>query len=157
MLKPALLYKEELLQKFTEQLYTPEYCLYIGCPCGTILPEITERENHYQYAILDKDKVVGYLAYYIDNTTDTVCSFGLYSFDKGNYKLGKDVYNKMVELVKTHRRVEWRIIGNNPTKHNYDNFCKKFNGYIHHLHETTKDIKGNYVDEYTYEIINGGI
>ena len=31
MLKPALLYKDELNKKFAEQLYSQDYFLYTGC------------------------------------------------------------------------------------------------------------------------------
>ena len=73
---------------------------------------------------------------------------------KGNPILGIDVFHKLEELIKTHHRVEWHVVGNNPVKRHYDKFCKRHNGYIHHFCETTKDEKGNYIDSYTYEIIN---
>jgi len=47
-------------------------------------------------------------------------------------------------------------VGNNPVKRSYDTFCKKYNGMIAHLHQSTKDTNGNYVDEFIYEIIDGG-
>ena len=95
------------------------------------------------------------LTYRISDYSDTVQSFGLFSFDKGNPLLGRDVFQKLEELVKTHHRVEWCVVGSNPVKRHYDKFCKRHNGYIHHWHETTKDECGNYIDSYTYEIING--
>ena len=155
MLKPALLYTREITRKFTEHLYTTDYFYYCGYYCGSSLPKIAEEDDLYQYAIVDKsDNVIGFLTYRISDYSDTVQSFGLFSFDKGNPILGIDVFHKLEELIKTHHRVEWHVVGSNPVKRHYDKFCKRHNGYIHHFCETTKDEKGNYIDSYTYEIIN---
>ena len=156
MLKPALLYAQEITRKFTEHLYTTDYFYYCGYCCGSSLPKIEEKDDLYQYAIVDSgDNVIGFLTYRISDYSDTVQSFGLFSFDKGNPLLGRDVFQKLEELVKTHHRIEWQVVGSNPVKRHYDKFCKRHNGYIHHWHETIKDECGNYIDSYTYEIING--
>lgn len=156
MLKPALLYKEELTQLFIEQLYTEDYYFYSGYDCGSELPEIKTDYNLYQYAIIDKssDMIIGYLSYRINVYTDTAQNFGLFSFDRGNQTIGIDVFDKLKELIRTHHKVEWKVIEGNPVKKHYDRFCKRNNGYIIHKHHTGKDLKGNYVDSYCYEIIN---
>lgn len=155
MLKPALLYTNEITRKFTEHLYTTDYFYYCGYYCGNSLPKIEEEEDLYQYAIVDStDNVIGFLRYRVNDYNDTVQDFGLFSFDKGNPILGIDVFHKLEQLIKNHHRVEWRVVGNNPVKRHYDKYCKRHNGYIHHFHETTKDKKGNYIDSYLYEIIN---
>lgn len=153
MLKPALLYKKELEEKFINKLYSDEYFFYTGYDV-TSLPEIAAKENYYQYAIVDNDVVIGYFAYYIDRISDTVCNFGLYSFDKGNFIIGLDVGKKLKELIKNHHRIEWRVIDGNPVKKHYDKFCQRYNGNIVCLHDVTKNLSGNYVNEYIYEIIN---
>ena len=38
MLKPALLYTNEITRKFTEHLYTTDYFYYCGYYCGSSLP-----------------------------------------------------------------------------------------------------------------------
>lgn len=154
MLVPALLYKEELIRKFTEHLYTQDYFYYNGYPCASSLPTIKEDDQTYHYAILNHSKeIIGYFSYQIYSLTDSVCNFGLYSFDKGNPIVGLSVLHKLEELLKYHHRLEWRVIDGNPVKHHYDKFCKKHNGYISHLHDITKDEQGDYHDEYIYEII----
>lgn len=157
MLKPALLYKDELNKKFAEQLYSQDYFLYTGCD-GTWVPEIKADEGTYQYVILNKDnQVIGYFAYSINYFNDTVHNFGLYSFNKGNPIIGIDLIKKMKELIKYHHRIEWRMIAGNPVKRHYDKFCKRYNGNVVCLHDVTKNLKGQYVDEYIYEIINKGV
>ena len=155
MLKPALLYAEEITRKFAERLYTTDYYYYCGYPCGSSLPKIEEKDDLYQYAFVDGgDNVIGFLTYRINEFCDTVQDFGLFSFDKGNPILGRDLFRKLEELVANHHKVEWLVIGNNPVKKHYDKFCRKHNGYTHHYHESTKDEKGNYVDSFFYEIVN---
>lgn len=156
MLKPAILYKEILERKFAEQLYSDDYFYYNGYVTGATLPiEIKSQENLYQYAIVDKnDKVIGFLSYRILPDLNEASCFGLYSFDKGNYIIGKDLLNKMEELVNLCHRVSWKVVSGNPVKRSYDRFCLKHGGYICHEHDVTKDKYGNYHDMYGYEIIN---
>ena len=158
MLKPAILYKEELEKKFGNEIYTEKYFYYIGYAYGFELPHIETHDCYYQWAITEKidnftDRVVGYLAYRIDAQTDNVDRFGLYSFVEGNQTVIKDTYNMLEKLVRDHHRVEWRVIDGNHAKRGYDAFCKKHKGNIVCLHDVTKDLKGNYHNEYIYEII----
>ena len=154
MLRPAILYKEELLKKFSEQLYTDDYHFYLGYAAGTVLPKIEEHENSIQYAIIDKEKVIGFLCYWVDYASKSVSSFGLYSFDKGNPIIGFDLYKEMNKLRKRFHRIEWKMVGNNPVKKYYDKKCKEWGGTIYQLHDATIDLEGNYQDLYIYEVIN---
>ena len=153
MLKPAILYKQELEKLFAEKIYTEDFFYYVGYPQYFEIPEIKVRENDYQWAILDDDKVIGYFAYRIELYTDNVYSFGLISFDKGNIKLARDVYNKLTELINKHHRVEWRAIQGNPAIRGYTRFCKKYNGCILTYRDSVKDIDGNYRNEYVFEVV----
>lgn len=155
MLKPAFLYKEELLKKFSEEVYSDRYRFYSGYTYGFELPTIEVKDNHYQYAILENvsERLIGYLAFSIDTYTDSVYNFGLYSFDEGNTTVIWDTYRKLKYLIKRYHRIEWRCIGGNHAEHGYDNFCKKHNGIKHIMHDVVKDINGNFVNEYIYEIV----
>lgn len=154
MLKPAILFKNELERKFEEQIYTQDFFYYAGYNGATYIPEIKREDFMFQYAIVDNDNLIGYFSYRLDTTSDTICNFGLYSFDRGNATIGKDVMRKMKELIKSHHRVEWRMIGGNPVKRHYDRFCNRFGGNIVKLHESARAPYGEYVDEYIYEIVN---
>ena len=154
MLKPAILFKDELERKFEEQIYTQDFFYYAGYNGSTYIPEIKREDFMFQYAIVDNDNLIGYFSYRLDTTSDTICSFGLYSFDRGNVTIGKDIMRKMKELIKSHHRVEWRMIGGNPVKRHYDRFCNRFGGNIVKLHESARTPSGEYVDEYIYEIVN---
>lgn len=158
MLEPAILYKEELEKKFAKEMYTERYFYYVGYPHEFELPDIRVKEYYYQWAIFEpfdnfENRVIGYLAYHVDPSTDNVDRFGLYSFSEGDLTVIRDTYDKLEELVRDHHRVEWRIIEGNHAKRGYDAFCKKHNGNIVCLHDVTKDLKGNYRNEYIYEIV----
>lgn len=154
MLVPAILYKEEIEKAFAKDLYTEKYFYYNGYAHCNGLPEIRTEDNLYQYAMVDsRKKLIGYLSYWVSTTDDCVYNFGLYSFDKGNPIVGKDLFSKMEELVARFHRVEWKMIGGNPVKKHYDRFCTKHNGNVVRLNDVCKDADGNYHDEYIYEII----
>lgn len=153
MLIPAIARKAELEQLFAEHIYDDDMFLYNGYPHCNSIPDLTPKENIYRWAIVDSNKVIGYFTYYIETNSDNVCSFGLYSFDKGNPLIGIDVYRKMKELATDHRRIEWRMIGGNPVAKHYDKFMKKMHGRKVMLKNVVKDMHGRYRDEYIYEIV----
>ena len=176
MLKPALLYKDEILKKFAERVYTDDWCYYMSGPDGAIMPKLTDDDYHqFQYAIVEPAKewelvgtidnpsflpstpetVIGYFTYRRDTYTDTIQDIGLMSFDKGNILVGLSVLRKMRELVKQHHRVTWSVVEGNPAKPIYDRFCRRYGGIIHHFRECAKDKYNKYVDSYTYEIVGG--
>ena len=85
---------------------------------------------------------------------DSIYNFGLYSFDKGNLIVGRDLFKMLDDLISKHHRIEWRAIDCNPVVNSYIRFCEKYHGNIIHLRDTTKDPTGNYVGCYIFEIIN---
>lgn len=155
MLIPAILKKDELEKLFAQYVYTDEYFYYTGYCYSHGLPQIEIKDNHYQFAIVDDDEVIGYLAYTIDPMNDTVYNFGLYSFDKGNWTIGIDLIKELNKLVKRHRRIEWRMVGGNPVKRHYDKFCERYGGRCVVLHKVAKAPEGGYRDNYIYEIVKG--
>lgn len=106
MLVPAIIYKDELEKMFAKELYTEDYFYYYGYKYGACLPEITANDYDVKYAIVNHKGLIGYFAYKIDEANDTVCNFGLYSFDKGNSIIGIDIYNEFKRLYDRHRRIE---------------------------------------------------
>lgn len=156
MLVPAILYREQIKKEFQKYYYTQDMMYETGCMCNWN-PEIVEcpNESQFQYAIIDKDeKLIGYLAYAVDWYTSKAYNFGLFSFDRGNPLVGKDVFNKLEELVSTLHRVEWKAVGGNPACRGYDSFIKRHNGTKHVLKDSIKDKNGKYHDDIIYEIVS---
>ena len=154
MLEPAIVHQSQLMALFSKEVYSEKYFYYVGYAYGYELPNIRAQDAYVQWAIVSNDKVIGYLAYHIDPSSDCVDRFGLYSFEEGNPTVIRDTFNKLEELVEKHHRVEWRVIEGNHAKKGYDAFCKKHNGNCVCLHDVTKDPDGNYRNEYIYEILN---
>lgn len=74
MLKPALSYKDELLSLFSQELYSYDYFLFSGVLSNGCLPTIEPRDDgRYDWAIVDKEKVVGYFSYFVNVANDSVC------------------------------------------------------------------------------------
>lgn len=154
MLVPAILYKEEIIENMRKYFYTNDMLYETGCMENWI-PNIVDcpDESTFQFAIVHNDILIGYLGYVVDWYASKAYNFGLFSFDRGNLIVGKDVFNKLEELVNKFHRVEWRMVGGNPAERGYDNFLKRHNGNKHVLKDAIRDRDGNYRDDIIYEII----
>ena len=157
MLKPAVLYKEQLEKLFTEVIYTDDYLYYNGYAHEHELPKIGLEYGAYQFAIIDptSNDVVGFLAYRIDTSVDSVYNFGLISFQKGNLTVVNDALHEFKQLVLNHKRVEWRCVEGNPASRLYDVICKKHHGKKYVLHDVCMSLSGKVLDSYLYEIRKG--
>lgn len=156
MLKPAILFKDEIQKKFAEIMYLDDAFYYNGYAHCNLPIKIEPDECLYQLAICDNDEVVGYVSYRINMYTDSVDRFGLISFDKGNSTVVKDVLYLIQQLVKKYRRIEWHCVGGNPAARVYDSICERYNGYKATLHKCVRDNDGNFRDSYIYEIFRKG-
>ena len=143
MLVPAILYKDEIIKNMQKYFYTDDMMYENGC-MDNWAPHIYEclNSSQFQYAIINKnEKLIGFLAYTVDWYASKAYNFGLFSFDRGNLLVGKEVFNKLEELVNTLHRVEWRAVSGNPACRGYDNFIKKHNGNKHILKDSIKNKK----------------
>lgn len=156
MLKPAIIYKDEIIKCMQEYFYTDDMMYETGC-LNNWIPDIIDcpGENNFQYAIVNNDnELIGFLVYQVDWYASKAYNFGLFSFDRGNSLIGRELYNKMKELINTLHRIEWRAVSSNPACRGYDNFIKKHNGNKHILKDAIKDRDGKYHDDIIYEIVN---
>lgn len=154
MLIPAILMKDEITMEFKKYYYTTDMLYETGC-LSNWCPDISDcpDENTFQYAVVNGDKLLGYLAYTIDWYSSRAYNFGMISFDRGNPLFAKDVFEKLEELVSQLHRVEWRMVGGNPAERGYDAFIKRHNGNKHILRDCIRDRDGKYHDDVIYEIV----
>lgn len=155
MLVAAILYKDEIIKGMQKHFYTDDMMFETGC-MDNWTPNIFDcpEGSQFQYAILDNnEKLIGYLAYAVDWYASKAYNFGLFSFDRGNPLVGKEVFNKLEELVNTLHRIEWRAVSGNPACRGYDSFIKRHNGNKHILKDCIRDRNGNYHDDIIYEIV----
>lgn len=157
MLKPAILYKDEISKKFMDYFYSMDMFYETG-GLDNWIPQISDNTEvgRFQWAIIDtKGNLIGYLDYYIDFYSSCMSRFGLISFDRGNILIGKSVFDEIIRCINDYKlhRVEWRMVGGNKAEKGYDAFIKKYNGTKHILKDAVKDMYGKYHDDVIYEII----
>lgn len=156
MLRPAQLYKEELLKKHYEQWYRPETNYYSGL-CNWSLDIKDDNGEKRQFVSVDKNnKVIGYIAYNVEWTTRSASSFGMISYEKGNLEFVRDLYKTVYDLflVENFNRVEWWCFTDNPAVRGYKNFIKRFGGRIAgELHKSCMFSDGSLHDSYIFEIL----
>lgn len=156
MLKPALLYKDELKRKYVEQWYKPETRYYTGM-CNGEIELVDHNEHKRQYVSIDKNgNVIGYIVHNIDWCTRSAQQWGMISFDKGNLEFVRDLYRTVSSLFLTENfnRVEWWCFTDNPAVRGYERFIRRFGGRIAGmLHNAVAFSDGSLHDEYIFEIL----
>lgn len=157
MLKPAILYKEQIEKEFMKYQYTMDMFYETGS-LESWIPDIKANSDGYKYdyaIVNNKEELIGYFSYCIDFYSSCMSRFGLISFDRGNILIGKSIYDEIERCIREYHlhRVEWRMIGGNPAEKGYDSFLKRHNGTKHILKDATKDRYGEYHDDVIYEII----
>ena len=162
MLVPAVLYKDEIVKEMQKYFYTDDMMYETGC-LDNWTPNIQDNldERTFQYAIVDNNhKLLSVLMYSVDWYISKAYNFALFSFDRGNIIVGKDVYNHAIKLVNSYHRVEWRAVGGNPACKAYDRFIARMsenkNMFVekHVLKDSIKDRNGHYHDDLIYSIVN---
>ena len=157
MLKPAILYKDLIIQCFQERFYT-EDMMFETSHNGNWSPEIFDcpDETQFQYAVVNsEEELIGYISFRIDWYASVAYNFGLISFDKGNVLMGyglREVMDMIINDFKLHK-IEWKMVSGNPAQSSYDRFLKAYNGNKVIHHDDFKDKYGKYHDSIYYEII----
>lgn len=163
MLKPAILFKEELQKGFNNLRYSEEAMYYNGCGIedGNLWIEDSQwSEGVIQYAILDGDKVVGFISWRVDYYSSNAYNFGLVSFNPNKPSLAIAMAVKeAINIIRGERirRCEFGAVQGNPAVNHYDRITNMFRSeYIVDkltVKEAFKDRKGVYHDRYIYVLI----
>ena len=132
MIKPALLYEDQLKKKFVEQWYQPLTEYY--CGISNFVPEL-DKSNEHRRQLVSVDEagnVIGYIAFNVNWTTRSAEQWGMISFDKGNLKFVRDLRNTILDLFykENFNRVEWRCFADNLAGKGYDKFIKRYGGRV---------------------------
>lgn len=158
MLVPAILFRDDIVREIQKYYYATDMMYETGCLeswCPDI-PDDSDADNFFYAIVNNENKLIGFITYKIDWYVSKAYNFGLFSFDRGNPIVGRDVFNKLEELVHKMHRVEWRAVGGNPACRGYDHFVKKHNGNKFILKDAIRDRDGNYHDDIIYEIVERG-
>lgn len=131
MLKPALLHRDQLLDKEALCMFDLEYQYYSSWAGFTLTDIKNDNWEVHQFVSVDKDNnIIGYIVYSIDHNTLSAHSFGIISFDRGNLIFMKDVYQVIYDIFFKYNlnRLEWFCYADNPAVRGYRNFIKRVGG-----------------------------
>lgn len=130
MLKPAILYADELLAKMKQTWYDPKYFPYYSEEM--YLPELGgDPKGRRDFVSVDEnDNVIGYFSYQIDRRINGAYNFGIMSFDMGNLIFVRDILQGVDDIfVKYHlNRMDWMCYASNPALRGYRKFVKRYGG-----------------------------
>ena len=159
MLKPAQCYADEIVVRFRERFYTDDMVYYIGWR-GSWVPQINPNEvgdSDFRFASVDEEgKLVGYISYQYDPYDNIAHNFGIMSFQKGNYHIGKDLYDCIKKILFDYNvhRLEFAAVSGNPVIRHYDKFAKLLHMNKIVMKDAFKDYNGNYHDRIVYEVLD---
>ena len=167
MLKPAVVYKNEIEKKMLEYFYTDDMMYFQGSSVSkSVEVPLTSAEGHYAWACVEIEKdnsgnevgerLIGYITYTIDRFNSRVNRFGAFSFIRGTYTMGKDLCKVFNDLWSKVHRIEIRAVEDNPALRGYDKFLARHRdtGRKLILYDTFKDLNGKWHNEFIYEYIN---
>ena len=131
MLKPALLYENQLREKEITSLYDIDNMYYHGWTGGELTNIKTDNYDVHQFVSVDaSDNVIGYITYNVCHASLSVDRVGIVSFDKGNLIFIKDVYQAIHDIFYKYNlnRLEWFCFADNPAIRGYRKFINRVGG-----------------------------
>lgn len=131
MIKPAILYKDQVAQKMTETWYDPDYMYYYDTTPG--IPDIADKpDNQYQFvSVNEQGEVVGFFSYWVYEPSQRAMNFGLIAFKKHNRTFIKDAIQMFKDMFEKFgvKSAEWRCYSDNTEALKlYRNVIKKYGG-----------------------------
>lgn len=161
MIRPAILYADELNGLFAEIQYDLEYQWFYGGTQRTF-EDISESEDDKyarQFCSVVNDKVCGYFYYCFCDDCNYAFNLGMISFDKGNMEVIKDFKNIFYDMFRKYHlsKITWSCYADAPVYEMYSNLIKKYDGIeCGHFHNHVKLLDGKAHDLIHFEIFNKG-
>lgn len=158
MLKPALLYKEELEKKFAETFYNLKYQYFYHGTANNI-PEIpnSNKDFHCFASVNDKGEVLGYVSYGVDWESMCNVGFGAISFTEGgSVEYANDLRQAIDDIFCKYNfnRIEWWAYADNPAIRGYKSFIKRYGGKeAGYLRQNVKLMDGKLHDTIIFEVM----
>lgn len=153
----AKLYEEQIRRKMWEIWYDEKYQYYFG---GNYRRDFslqdTDACNKRAFAIFNRDELIGYISYFVDNELKVAYSFGAINFSDDIITFGKALRQIITDcFIKFGMEVvEWDVVCGNPIEASYDRMCDKLGGSIVGIrHCRAVDLAGNVHDDKIYEIL----
>lgn len=156
MLKPAILYEEELKKKYNSVAFEEKYKYYNSQSYFDFIgPLATDTFNYIQMVSVEEDDIIGFLTARIDRGDDAVSSISAINFYDVNTTFSRDFHNFLDQLFTkfNFRKISFGVVVGNPAEVMYDKYIKKYNGRIVGVKEDDVRLFDNKLYDYKmYEI-----
>jgi len=133
MIKPAILYENELKELFYSTWFDSKYDYY---NYGIYHPEFkAEREDwsKHQFAIVDnRDNVIGYIGYSIDRPLNAVYGLQIINFSDNILVFGADLKRILVNIFEKYNfnKINFSAAIDNPISKKYDRIIERYGGRV---------------------------
>lgn len=111
--------------------------------------------QRHQFVSIKNDKVIGYISYKIDRTSDMAHSLAIMNFTDDKTTFGLDLGKALKDIFEKYdfRKLEFSVVVGNPIEKSYDNMIKRYGGKIIGIrHKYCRLIDGKLYDFKEYEI-----
>lgn len=158
MLKPAILYKDQVNELLTKTWYDPEY-MYFWQENYCMLDFTDNDYWKRQFVCVDEDdNILGYFSYGMNRSVNRAFNFGFISFQKPNYRFAREVINHLKEQMEIGviESMEFCCYADNPAVRGYEKLVKRFGGRkVGTLYQCQRLLDGKVHDSNLYEIVVG--
>lgn len=157
MLKPALLYAQQLKEKHIGTWFDDRYMYYRGCSGDFDISLHDNNIDTHEFVSVDKnDNVIGYISYHVDWCAMNTDNIGIISYDLGNVEFVKDCFKAICDLFEKYHmnRIGFFVYADNPARRGYENFIKKHGGRAcAYFHQIRRLSDGRLHDGIEFEIL----
>lgn len=157
MLKPAILYADELKNKLRETWYIDKYKYYNYSSYFCDIEVAKDTWQYQQFVSVDKDNnVLGYISYQIGRQANFVDEFGIIAFVDNSITFGKDLHQVILDMFFkfNFHKLSFQVVVGNPIERYYDKFVNKYRGRIVGIkYDECKLYDNNLYDIKLYEIM----
>lgn len=156
MLDIALNHSEELKQKFRSIWFKEKYKYWANANYYTEWEAQQNTWEEHQITSIKDGKVIGYIAYGIDRSSDVVRGLNIINFqNETSMTFSMDLGIALRNIFEKYkfRKLCFSVIIGNPIEKAYDKLCQKYGGRIVGIQKSNvKLIDGDFYDEKLYEI-----
>lgn len=156
MLEPAIKYKEQLEKVQYEVWFNDKYKYWNYGVYYDTLQINTNSWNNHQFVSVVNGEVIGYIAYNVSRSDDSVDALSILNFSNNKAVFGMDLGQALKDIFEKYRfrKLSFTVIVGNPIEKSYDKMIKKYGGRIVGTKkEDVKLIDGKYYDKKIYEIL----
>ena len=156
LLEPAIKYKDQLEKLQYDIWFNEKYKYWV---CDVYYETMTINENtwsKHQFVSVIDDKVIGYIAYNVDRSDNSVDCLSVINFTDDKMAFGMDLGQALKDIFEKYkfRKLNFCVVVGNPIEKSYDKMIKKYGGrIIGTKKEDVKLIDGEYYDKKIYEIL----